>query len=1120
MPKNSGKDKGSLTQNADKQEARISQVSNVSKAVSAMGKETTRRMQETDRKVAEGVDDKQTASAMNGVLYSLKKTVDSLERGVETATLGTAKAAQDAIKQYGNAISEDFKINRQNMVASALSSTTPIFGYFASKFMETGVFKSTTEKMKERMSNLFKRKSKGGDLPDDFGEGGGAQKLSPAQAATKAKEMQKQKKVDNLKNMQLANKDRYENYDKQTENKTLEALTAIQSAVGAQIGKYEQWYSKFLVQHPYFRRTMTAMRAISATMGVAWKAIYFFWRPRGGYRRHLSKAKNPFQAMNQNLGALFVQTMPRLDAIMIYTKATAIAVRDMSSHITGKKYPMMDPSKLGGTWSLASGTMKFVRAVGTGLMKGARWAAGKQITKRGGLPKHVIDETLNTLGLMGTGVDYALTGPGRLKDYIAQNAPIISKGYKEKKRLMGGLEGTGGGMDPMMMMMAMSGQKKISPITDPRFLLPAPEKQSAWKKLRSKIRMPKFFKGMGKRIKPDVIIQGVYDQYKIYRDKQREKREQKSLSHQKAAEKYLKKHDKREERRTAFGFLGGIFKGIGGLLSGALGLLGPVMGMFTGGIKKFIGGMFLKGGVIRAGIAGLFGASGPILSALTSKAFLGPLGAAIGGAAIGTWINNNIIKPYIMDPYFANQEGAQKSGIKTSDEIRKKLSKEAKSGDYASRVGLKVAAGLKAQKTLLGGSLAPDAVKAGQLKVIQKNKGIYSKYSFDELAKARTRWEHSLGHFWNFRMMSQGEDPEAFGVEKEEAFLKYLQKVGTPMKEAEYSEVAAKYKESWANAPTDQKPSMITMDQINELVTTYGGKAKDYINKSYPEALEHGKKLKDKAMKAISTAATITADKAKELAAKYGGKADDYLGLTMDQATKYGKVVKEKIDAVAKAASEHAQRNYAELHDRAASAKGKALTTWAEAKSLAKRYGGDAGDYIGKTWGEARDWGELQKKKLTDPKGYAHQMKYYADKKRLEMMTRVEKIMHQTPDYLEVGKDKFIPLYQAAKSKTKDFIENVAPEKKAMIRRQLESALASGEITVGELKKMGIKLKDATIEGAQKVGNAVAQTAVYTTNQVTNAVNNVNGGMGGGGDAQKFIQEKTMDDIARGDILN
>jgi len=180
MAKNSGKDKGSLTQKADDQQVRISQVSNVSKAVSAMGKKTTKEIQETERRISSGGDSKAIAGSMNSVLGSLKNTIDSLERGVQTATLGTAKAAKDAIAQYGTAISEDFKVNRQNMVATALATSTPIFGYFASKFLETGMFKNAKDKMSESVSKIFKRKSKGGSIPDSFDDDEASGLVSPS----------------------------------------------------------------------------------------------------------------------------------------------------------------------------------------------------------------------------------------------------------------------------------------------------------------------------------------------------------------------------------------------------------------------------------------------------------------------------------------------------------------------------------------------------------------------------------------------------------------------------------------------------------------------------------------------------------------------------------------------------------------------------------------------------------------------------------------------------------------------------------------------------------------------------------------------------------------------------
>jgi len=114
--------------------------------------------------------------AVKRILENLGLTVQHLATGMKNITVTTARATKDAVSQYGKAISEDISVNKQSFVAMTLAKTTPIFGYFAAKFMETDVFKNAARKIRERISStissvataagskirsLFSRKPKG-----------------------------------------------------------------------------------------------------------------------------------------------------------------------------------------------------------------------------------------------------------------------------------------------------------------------------------------------------------------------------------------------------------------------------------------------------------------------------------------------------------------------------------------------------------------------------------------------------------------------------------------------------------------------------------------------------------------------------------------------------------------------------------------------------------------------------------------------------------------------------------------------------------------------------------------------------------------------------------------------
>jgi len=88
---------------------------------------------------------------INKTISSLNYVISSLGKGIKNITEKTAQTTSEAISQYGRAISEDISINKEHAVAMSLAKATPLFGYFAAKFVETDVFKSATENMKKNI---------------------------------------------------------------------------------------------------------------------------------------------------------------------------------------------------------------------------------------------------------------------------------------------------------------------------------------------------------------------------------------------------------------------------------------------------------------------------------------------------------------------------------------------------------------------------------------------------------------------------------------------------------------------------------------------------------------------------------------------------------------------------------------------------------------------------------------------------------------------------------------------------------------------------------------------------------------------------------------------------------
>lgn len=99
---------------------------------------------------------KALASSTSKVLGSLNTSIKYLAEGTKKITVSTAVGTKQLLDSYGKAISQDISINKQNMVASALAQASPIFGYFASKFMETDVFQDTAFRIKTGLGDAVK----------------------------------------------------------------------------------------------------------------------------------------------------------------------------------------------------------------------------------------------------------------------------------------------------------------------------------------------------------------------------------------------------------------------------------------------------------------------------------------------------------------------------------------------------------------------------------------------------------------------------------------------------------------------------------------------------------------------------------------------------------------------------------------------------------------------------------------------------------------------------------------------------------------------------------------------------------------------------------------------------
>ena len=148
-------DPGSITQKADESAERISEISNVSRTINQMQKKVNQEVENAKVNAGDFERIEEVQSSMIKVLNNLSNTVGSVGQGFARIANDTAQASKDAVQQYGKAISQDISFNKQNVVAMALARSSPIFGYFAAKFVETDVFQSAKEKMKANIADAL-----------------------------------------------------------------------------------------------------------------------------------------------------------------------------------------------------------------------------------------------------------------------------------------------------------------------------------------------------------------------------------------------------------------------------------------------------------------------------------------------------------------------------------------------------------------------------------------------------------------------------------------------------------------------------------------------------------------------------------------------------------------------------------------------------------------------------------------------------------------------------------------------------------------------------------------------------------------------------------------------------
>lgn len=885
---------GSITQPADNSEQRISEISNINRTISSMQKQIDQQLTEIDKDVGTSEAIAEVQSSMTKVLNKMSSTVGQIGTGFSRVASDTAKSGRDMISEYSKAIQQDINYNKQNMVAMALSRTSPIFGYYVSKFVETDVWKSATDRMKANIGNAlgsvgqkfksalsgisFRKKSstieesatkgkrsvkeskssqgstvKGKKTSEKVPqmqrggvvEKGGLARLHAAEVVmpvekllsriddqmdvtkTLAKTVEKgqmrsiaklstyvgdadgRQEKSTFKAFLKAMHQVQSQYEEPAEQRMLRALLAIQDALGAQIGTWQQVFQKMVITNPVFRNAMITGKILKQTLGAPFKPAYAFFAGRGGYEGHLSSSQQPLQAVAENVGILYTGSMHRLDRITTYTMATAEAVRDLSSYITGKTYKEIEGIKTG-RWSFFGGARGLINFVTKWGVKGAGWGAGLGKSKE---QKLAIKQEADTLADRLT----------RSRDPFWKRWTKNTFGGQQE-RLSGGLAGTGEGEStPERALIQVFSNRKLLNWVKSRGALPVID-TSAQKMLELQ-----------------------EDSYKLESKEARRNKKLLQITDENWREN--KQMNAREKRKTIFGFLSGGFGAVKNILGSVMGFLPMIMGLFGfgslggagGGIGGFIKDLFLgKGG--KGGIAKKLATtiSGALTSFLGSGALATVLGAALA-VAVGGVLGWNIGKKLdsalgITEKFKEKMEKWDQDYKKLSAEVsatRTENLKKSREGDFKSRLALGV------QNTMLGGDTFNKsagfwgqqhlaAIQEAQRKTMNKNIEEYLQYSPETIRKMREKWIKS-GKFYGTKGI--GTNAEFYGRRREEEFLKYLKANAKPMTEEEYG---ARFK--------DYKSKFGLVDQVKAFgLKEAAGTAKDMAAGAYIKSKDMAK---------------------------------------------------------------------------------------------------------------------------------------------------------------------------------------------------------------------------------------------------------------------------------------
>lgn len=826
---------GSITQKADENRERISEVSNVSRTINQMQKKVNQEVKDAKVNVGDFERIEEVQNSMVKVLNQLSSTVGSVGQGFAKIATDTAKASSDAVKQYGQAISQDINYNKQNIVATALSHSSPIFGYFAAKFVETDVFKSATERMKSNISsalsgvtskfkegftNLFSgKKSSRSEIgtikkpPKEkvpkMASGGYVEKAGMAYVHPAEVVMPIEKVLGRIDDVIESARER----EKFAAGVQLASLSKINTYVDdlskkQQIGifkgfirAYREVHTKYL--QPPEKRMLRAVLSIQDTLGATIGTWQQVWQKMLVEHPFFRQMMFTFKTLG-NIGSLL--TWKPLYAIFrtrggyaSYLSRTGKPFEDINRNIgliyTGTMsrldsiaiYTKASAKATRDLSSFITG-IKYEKLAEVGEGKwsiaGSIFGVGRKLLGLAGRG------TAGALGLI-FGKDVAKRLNSTLFTLESVNQKLLESGLlgrhnAEIASIYGGDKGTMGSKSFMEQMREyLDGQQKEQ------------KKEEKYKKidLKNQKGMISSLLGMKKNTK------GTYE--------------------------LTKKINQRGRLQSVLGMLksgGGLFKGV---LSSALGFL-PMLFGGGGGIGKGLASML--GNVLKSPL---------ILTGLTT--LLGGALAWFVGTKIGKWLDSKFgITKGIQGALNAGDAAARaKAGTQTKIMMAKAFTarEEGDLAGYKSRTTTKLNAQFgrftKQRQESVGflGRRALVGIQNGQTDYLMENIDKYMQYDPTEIALLREKWLNE----GRMRGLAIGENPEDYGREREKSFLTYVWRHGKKLTPAQIDSLYKEYDKSFTMAHPLRDPAKYAeykKQMVQDRLGEYSTKAGAYLDAS------------------------------------------------------------------------------------------------------------------------------------------------------------------------------------------------------------------------------------------------------------------------------------------------